>query len=194
MHSMVWRAVPPIDCWKGPIGRTPFGRHFCCRFPFLLFLPVQRKARGTRLPMSGFWGKGEFEGEGPLFTAGKRGPPPQDDMPCQITNKTKTGPSLEETAPFRIVGAVVDAGKRGTGAAGTAPNAAFVAAPVPCCSALNEGGCVGRAFPRAFGKGSLKRGPLVTAGKRGPFSSIYSCLRPALPWWPGRSAVPRWWG
>ena len=49
----------------------------------------------------------------------------------QIINETKTGPSLEETAPFRIVGAVVDAGKRGTGAAGTAPNAAFVAAPRP---------------------------------------------------------------
>ncbi len=64
------------------------------------FCPERRKARGARLPMSGFWGEGEFEGEGPLFTA----------------------------------------------------------------------------------------------GKRGPSSSTYSCLRPALPWWPGRSAVPRWWG
>ena len=81
--------------------------------------------------MSGFWGEGEFEGEGPLFTAGKRGPLPQSSQPNVISNKTKTGPSREETAPFRIVGAVVDAGKRGTGAAGTAPNAAFVAAPRP---------------------------------------------------------------
>lgn len=53
------------------------------------FCPERRKARGARLPMSCFWGEGEFEGEGPLFTAGKRGPPPQASQPGRSSIKQK---------------------------------------------------------------------------------------------------------
>lgn len=129
MHSMVWRAVTAGSllecCMAAPLRATSL-----LSFPLLVFLPEQRKAREARQTMSVFWGEGEFEGEGPFYRR-KKGPSPSRRSARQITDTKKTGPSREETAPFRIVGAVVDAGKRGTGAAGTAPNAAFVAAPRP---------------------------------------------------------------
>ena len=58
------------------------------------FCPERRKARGARLPMSGFWGEGEFEGEG-RFLPQEKGALPLSQPARQIINKTKTGRLLK---------------------------------------------------------------------------------------------------
>ena len=80
---------PPAGCWRGRYGGHPSGDISVVASPPCVFCPERRKARGARLPMSGFWGEGEFVGEGPLFTAGKRGPPPQASQPGRSSMKQK---------------------------------------------------------------------------------------------------------
>ena len=184
---------PPLDCW-GAVWCPPSGDISVAASPPCVFCPDRRKARGARLPMSGFWGEGEFEGEGPLFTAGKRGHPPQSSQPGRSSMKQKWGRLLKRRPHFVSWELSLTPGSEAPVRRAQLRMRPLLPRPIPSCSALNEGRCVGRAFPRASGEGSLRRGPLVTAGKRGPSSSTYLCLRPALPWWPGRSAVPRWWG
>lgn len=87
----------------------------------------------------------------------------------QIINETKTGPSLEETAPFRIVGAVVDAGKRGTGAAGTAPNAAIVAAPCPMLLCFERRKVRGPRLSKSVWGGEFEERPACCRRQKGPF-------------------------
>ncbi|WP_304005134.1 hypothetical protein, partial [Desulfovibrio piger] len=48
MHSMVWRAVPAGRLLARPVWRTPFGRHFCCRFPALRFFVLNEGRRVER--------------------------------------------------------------------------------------------------------------------------------------------------
>ena len=184
---------PPLDCW-GVVWCPPSGDISVAASPPCVFCPDRRKARGARLPMSGFWGEGEFEGEGPLFTAGKRGHLPQSSQPGRSSMKQKWGRLLKRRPHFVSWELSLTPGSEAPVRRAQLRMRPLLPRPVPSCSALNGGRCVGRAFPRASGEGSLRRGPLVTAGKRGRSSSTYLCLRPALPWWPGRSAVPRWWG
>lgn len=99
MHSMVWRAVTAgslLECgMAAPLRATSL-----LSFPLLVFLPEQRKAREARQTMSGFWGEGEFEGEGPLFTAGKRGPPPQGALPGRSPIQRKRGRLVKRRPRF----------------------------------------------------------------------------------------------
>lgn len=188
---MIWHAVPAGRLLAGPVWRHP-SAVFLLPLPGLVsFGPEGRKARGARLPMSGSWG-GSLRGRARFLPQEKGALPLKPAR--QIINETKTGRLLKRRPRFVSWELSLTPGSEAPVRRAQLQMRPLLPRPVPCCSALNGGRCVGRALPRAFGKGSLRRGPFVTAGKRGLFSSTYSCLRPALPWWPGRSAVPRWWG
>lgn len=48
MHSMICHTVPAGRLLAGPVWRTPFGRHFCCRFPALRFFVLNEGRRVER--------------------------------------------------------------------------------------------------------------------------------------------------
>ena len=194
MHSMVWRAVTAgslLECgMAAPLRATSL-----LSFPLLVFLPEQRKAREARQTMSGFWGEGEFEGEGPLFTAGKRGPPPQGALPGRSPIQRKRGRLVKRRPRFVSWELSLTPGSEAPVRRAQLRMRPLSPRPVPWCSALNGESRAGRAFPRAFGRGESEGKARLLPQAEGALPPQHMfCLRPALPWWPGRSAVPRWWG
>lgn len=162
MHSMVWRAVTASSLLECGIA-APLRATSLLSFPLLVFLPEQRKARGARLPMSGFWG------EGPLFIAGKRGPSPQSSQPNVISEKKKRGRLVKRRPRFVSWELSLTPGSEAPVRRAQLRMRPLSPRPVPWCSALNGGSSAGRAFPRAFGRGSLRGRPACCRRQKGPF-------------------------
>lgn len=168
MHSMVWRAVTAgslLECgMAAPLRATSL-----LSFPLLVFLPEQRKARGARLPMSGFWGEGEFEGEGPLFTAGKRGPPPQSSQPNVISEKKKRGRLVKRRPRFVSWELSLTPGSEAPVRRAQLRMRLLLPRPVPSRSALNGGSAWSTPSHERLGGGSLRGRPACYRRQKGPF-------------------------